>query len=193
MVRRVLIGVALVAVVAGLWLWWPRGGPERPATLRSEGTSALYSLIDSRQRDAAPLTVPEVFGPSTAQLGALKRSAAEELTDCAAALNGVVAPGCTQALRAQYGGAAVAGEFVIFNLPDGRAADALVAALGKDGFVRQTGDFDSAHSWAQVRAMGHYVTVSWVGPVTAGADLTEPQVALDGLTKIVQSRVVNAS
>ncbi|MFI6319114.1 hypothetical protein ACIBG8_16415 [Nonomuraea sp. NPDC050556] len=188
-----LIGVALVAVAAGLWLWWPRGGPDRPATLRSEGTSALYSLIDSRERDASPLTVSEVFGPGTASLGALTRGDAEELTDCGEALDGVSAPGCTQALRARYAGGAAAGEFVIFNLPDGRAADALVAALGKDGFVRRTADFDTGRSWAQVRAMGHYVTVSWVGPVAAGADLTGPQVALDGLTRIVQSRVVNAS
>lgn len=194
--RRVLIPVAAVALSAAAvaaWAWWPSGGSQRPATLRSEPTSALYALIDSRQRDAAPLTVAEVFAPATQRLGALERVAAEELTDCAEALEGVSAAGCTQALRARYAGPSAEGEFVIFNLPDGRSADALVGALAKDGFVRQTAAFDAARSWAQVRAMGHYVTVSWVGPVNEGTDLTGPQVALDGLAKIVQTRVVNAS
>lgn len=194
-VRIVLIGAGLALVVAGAFAWFLSGGEvAKPATFRGEPTSALYSLIDSRERDTAPLTLTEVFGPATQQLGALTRAGTAELTDCADALDGVSAPGCTQVVRGAYTSAAVAGEFLIFNLPDGRAANALVAGLGKDGFVRQAAAFDAARSWAQVRAIGHFVTVSWVGPVgdAARPDLTQPQVALDGLGHVLQNRVVNA-
>lgn len=194
---RVAVPVAAaVVLLAGGAAWLvTRGGPDRPATFRGEPTSALYSLIDSRGRDAAPLTAGEVFTGATQRLGDLTRGATEELTDCGDALSGTEAPGCTQALRATYTGPSVAGQFVIFNLPDGRAADALVTALGKDGFVERAADFDATRSWAQARALGHYVTVSWVGPkdATTKVDLTQPQVALDGLAKVVQARVVNAT
>ncbi|WP_327085764.1 hypothetical protein OIE66_25880 [Nonomuraea sp. NBC_01738] len=188
------VAVLVVAAAAGATWLLTRGGPSRPAVFRAEPTSALYGLIDSRQGDAAPLTLAEVFAPATQRLGDLVRGEGEELSDCDDALTGAEAPGCTQALRAAYQGPSAAGQFVIFNLPDGRSADALVAALGKEGFLRQAAGFDAAHSWAQARALGHYVTVSWVGPVRAGAkvDLTQPQLALDGLTRVVQSRVVNA-
>jgi hypothetical protein len=94
----------------------------------------------------------------------------------------------------------MAGQFVIFNLGDGRAADALVAALRKDGFVRQDIAFEAAGSRAQARAMGHYVTVSWVGGtapaqdvVTAPAqELVTALVALDGLGRVVQGRIIAA-
>ncbi|MEU7744855.1 hypothetical protein [Nonomuraea sp. NPDC049158] len=189
------LGVALVAVLAvGGWMLFLR--PQaRPSTFRGEPTSALYSLIDSRQRDAAPLTVDEVFTPATETLGGLRRASAEQLADCGDALWGASAAGCTQALRATYTGESGAGQFVIFNLTDGRAADALVKALSKDGFVRQAVPFDAVRSRAQARALGHYVTVAWVGPVRPGetGDLVSQLVALDGLGHIIQKRVVDAT
>ncbi|MFI9551712.1 hypothetical protein [Nonomuraea endophytica] len=193
---RVAVPVAVLIVLAAALAAWflTRGGPVRPATFRGEPTSAMYTAIDSRQSDAAPLTTEEVFPPATAKLGELTRGAAEQLDDCADALAGPEAAGCSQALRATYTGPAVNGQFVIFNLPDGRAADALVSALGKEGFLEQAVAFDTARSWAQARALGHYVTVSWVGPAAEGArvDLTQSQVALDTLARVVQSRVIKA-
>jgi hypothetical protein len=189
------VGVAALAVagVAG-WLWFGRTQP-RPSTFQGEPTSAMYSLIDTRQSDAAPLTVNEVFAPDTATLGSLRRESAEQLTDCADVLVGASAPGCTQVLRATYAGGTAAGEFVIFNLADGRAANALVAALSKDGFVRQAVPFDPAHSRAQARALGHYVTVAWAGPVQPGAtaDLMPDLLALDQLGHVIQKRVIAAT
>ncbi|MDR8409538.1 hypothetical protein MTP10_12400 [Nonomuraea sp. 3-1Str] len=197
--RRLIVAPAAVAglavVAAGAWLWLGRDQP-RPAALRSERTSALYSVIDSRQADARPLTVDEVFTAGTATLGTLRRVSAEQLDDCEDALWGVSAAGCTQALRATYEGPqGVAGQFVIFNLADGRAADALVAALGKNGFVRPAASFDAARSRAAARAMGHYVTVSWVGTSEGGkgADLVSALISLDRLGHVVQSRVVAAA
>ena len=48
---------------------------------------------------------------------------------------------------------------------------------------------------AEARALGHYVGVSWVGAVegAAGGDLVEPLIALDGLSSVVQSRVLDAT
>ena len=68
-------------------------------------------------------------------------------------------------------------------------------ALSKDGFVRQAVPFDAEHSRAQARALGHYVTVAWAGPVRPGQteDLVSQLVALDGLGHIVQTRVVAAT
>ncbi|SEG83388.1 hypothetical protein SAMN05444920_105190 [Nonomuraea solani] len=197
--RRLLISIVAVVVVlavAGWWFLWP--DPPRPATLRAEPTSAFYAAIDSRQNDAAPLTLQEVFTPATQNLGGMTLAGSQAYTDCDEVLWGVSAAGCTQALRASYKGGAMAGQFVIFNLGDGRAADALVSALGKDGFVRQQDVvFEAAGSSAQVRAMGHYVTVSWAGataPVQQKApDLTTALVALDGLGRVVQSRIVAAT
>ncbi|MFG1680250.1 hypothetical protein ACGFNP_08750 [Nonomuraea sp. NPDC049269] len=189
------LGAAVLAVLAvGSWLLFLRPQP-RPATFRGEPTSALYSLIDSRQRDAAPLTVGEVFTPATETLGPLRRESAEQLADCDDALWGASAAGCTQALRATYAGGSGAGQFVIFNLTDGRAANALVKALAKDGFVRQAVPFDAEHSRAQARALGHYVTVAWAGPVRPGeaGDLMSQLLALDGLGHIIQKRVVAAT
>ncbi|MEV0199421.1 hypothetical protein [Nonomuraea sp. NPDC050691] len=199
MPRRLTVTLAAVAglavAAAGAWFWL--GGEEpRPASLRTERTSALYSVIDSRQADSQPLTVDEVFTAGTATLGTLRRVSAERLDDCEAALWGATPAGCTQALRATYEGpAGVAGQFVIFNLADGRAADALVTALAKDGFVRPAVSLDAAHSRAAVRAMGHYVTVSWAGMPTGrgGTDLVATLIELDKLGKVVQSRVVAAT
>ncbi|WP_084956536.1 hypothetical protein [Thermoactinospora rubra] len=194
MSRRLVVALLLaaVAVAAGVaWLAFGRSGPPRPAAFAGEPTSAMYSPIDTRAADPRPLTVAEVFGQ--ARVGSLVRGETAEFADCAEVLDGVSAPGCTQALRAVYGGGPVAGQFVVFNMPDGRAADALVAALGRDGFVRQAAPFDAARSRAQVRALGHYVTVSWIGPVSGSPDLSDPHVHLDGLAaKAIQARVVAA-
>lgn len=189
-----LVAAALAVLAGGAWLWFGRDLP-RPAALRAEPTSALYALVDSRQADAAPVTVAEIFTPGTQTIGGMTRTAVEELADCDDALWGTAAPGCTQALRATYRGPAVAGQFVIFNLPDGRAADALVAALREDGFVRQATPFDATRSRAEVRALGHYVTVSWLGALTAerGTDLVQPLIALDALGNAIQARVLAAT
>ncbi|WP_113698663.1 hypothetical protein [Nonomuraea lactucae] len=197
MPRRLAVPLAavtgLAVLAAGAWLWFGRERP-RPASFRGEPTSALYSVIDSRQADAAPLRLEEVFTSAGQTLGTLRRESAEELADCDDALWGASAAGCTQALRATYTGpSGTAGQFVIFNLPDGRAADALVDALAGDGFVRQAVPFDAAHSRAAARALGHYVTVSWAGASGPGADLVTSLIALDGLGRVVQSRVLAAT
>ncbi|WP_219472169.1 hypothetical protein [Nonomuraea rhizosphaerae] len=189
------VGAAALAVAAvGGWLWLGRAEP-RPSAFQGEPTSAMYALINERQSDAAPLTLDEVFTADTATLGPLRRESAEQLTDCDEALWGASATGCTQALRATYSGEAGAGQFVIFNLADGRAADALVSALSRSGFVRQAVPFDAAHSRAQARALGHYVTVAWAGPVRPEqpADLVPQLLALDRLGHVVQQRVIAAT
>jgi hypothetical protein len=180
-------------------LWLGREQP-RPTTFHAEPTSAFYTAIDTRQNDAAPLTLQEVFTQDGKTLGKMSLVATREFTDCGEALWGATAPGCTQALQATYQGGAMAGQFVIFNLGDQRAADALVAALRKDGFVRQDIAFEATGSRAQARAMGHYVTVSWVGGTAPAQDLvTAPAqelvtalVALDGLGRVVQGRIIAA-
>jgi hypothetical protein len=196
MSRRVLLSVAALVLVVGLgvagWLWFGAETP-RPSALRAESTSAFYAAIDSRQSDAAPLTPDEVFPASSETLGTLKRVAADAFTDCSELLVGASAEGCTQALRATYKGGSLAGQFVIFNLADGKAADALVAALRQDAFVRQDIPFDVKGSSAQVRAMGHYVTVSWVGGKASAQDLVTALIALDGLGRVVQDRIVAAT
>ncbi|AQZ64757.1 hypothetical protein BKM31_27810 [[Actinomadura] parvosata subsp. kistnae] len=202
--RRLLVIAAVIIVAAavgvGGWLWLGREQP-RPATFHAEPTSAFYAAIDSRQNDASPLTLQEVFTPATKTLGKLSLTATRQYTDCDEALWGVTTTGCTQALQATYQGGSMAGQFVIFNLADGRAADALVAALRKDGFVRQDVAFEAAGSRAQARAMGHYVTVSWVGATapaedqatTSVQDQVTALVALDGLGRVVQGRIVAAT
>ncbi|MFB4275022.1 hypothetical protein ACBJ59_06955 [Nonomuraea sp. MTCD27] len=195
MSRRVLLpivfaGVAVVAVAGWLWL---RGEDPRPAAFHAEPTSAFYAAIETRQNDAAPLTLQEVFTPAARSLGSLTLEATREFTECDEVLWGATAAGCTQALQATYRGGSMVGQFVIFNLGDGRAADALVAALRKDGFVRQEVAFDPAGSRAQARAMGHYVTVSWVGGPAPAQDLVTALVSLDGLGRVVQGRIVAAT
>lgn len=194
--RRVVVGAAVVAgaVAVGVAGWlWLRPEEPRPAAFHGEPTSAFYAAVDSRQADGAPLTAQEVFAPGTETLGALRRTSTEQYTDCDDLLWGVSADGCTQALRTVYEGNGQVGQFVIFNLADGRAADALVTALGKDGFVRQDATFDPARSRAQARAMGHYVTVSWAGGTASADDLVTALVALDGLGRVVQNRILAAT
>ncbi|MEV0390860.1 hypothetical protein [Nonomuraea sp. NPDC050643] len=191
LVSSVVVAVVVVVAVAG-WVWLRREDP-RPATFHAEPTSAFYAAIDTRQSDAAPLTLQEVFTPATQTLGAMRLESTQAYTDCDEVLWGASAAGCTQALQGTFKGATVAGQFVIFNLGDGRAADALVAALGKDGFVRQGITFEPARSRAQARAMGHYVTVSWAGGTASPQELVGALIALDSLGKVVQGRVVAAT
>ncbi|MEW9548576.1 hypothetical protein [Nonomuraea sp. NPDC050783] len=190
MIPVVVANVLVIAAVC--WLWLRRDDP-RPASFHGESTSAFYAAVDTREKDRAPLTSQEVFTAAGQALGAMRREEAREFADCDEVLWGVSAAGCTQALRATYRGGALAGQFVIFNLSDGRAADALVAALGRDGFVRQGVLFDAVASRAQARALGHYVTVSWAGGAAHEQELAAALVALDGIGHVVQSRIVAAT
>lgn len=201
--RRVLIPVlvALVALAAATAYLFLRGDGPRPGVFAGERTSAQYAVIDTAALDPTPLTVAEVLGPQTTTLVSggvtMVRGSSGLLDDCGEMLAGVAAEGCTQVLHAAYTSAdrTVAGQFLLFNLTDGRAADALVSALGSSGFVRQTVAFDAARSRAQARALGHFVTVSWVGPAGGGDhDLVHPQIALDGLARaVVADRVIAAT
>jgi hypothetical protein len=196
---------AAVVAAAGTASWWllREEAGVRPATFRSELNTAHYAPIATRALDPEPLTAAEVFPTGQVASGGvtLTGGGPESLADCASAVWGsaeTAVAGCTQALRTGYTSAdgRVAGQFLIFNLADAAAADRLVAALGRDGFVRPASGlpetFDGARGWAQARALGHYVTVSWVAPARpgAGADLTHPQLAVDGLSFAVQQRLV---
>ncbi|TDC06437.1 hypothetical protein E1267_16380 [Nonomuraea longispora] len=195
MSRRLVISVAIVGVVviAAAGWWWLRRDAPRPSTFHAEPTSAFYAAIDDRKNDATPLTPQEVFTSSVKTVGDMRLESTQQFTDCDDVLWGASASGCTQALQAVYKGDSTAGQFVIFNMADGRAADALVSALGADGFVRQGIPFQAAGSRAQARAMGHYVTVSWVGGSAPAQELIAALVALDGLGRVVQDRVVAAT
>ncbi|MFE3447852.1 hypothetical protein ACFXJ8_02870 [Nonomuraea sp. NPDC059194] len=203
MPRRVLIPIlaALVALAAAAAFVFLRGDGPRAAVFAGEPTSAQYAVIDTAVLDPAPLTEAEVLGPATATLTSggvsMVRESAALLTDCGEVMWGAQAAGCTQVVRAAYTSAdrTVAGEFFLFNLADGRAADALVSELRTSGFVRQAATFDVSRSRAQARALGHFVTVSWVGPVGGGKpDLAHPQIALDGLGRtVISARVIAAT
>ncbi|TDC82368.1 hypothetical protein E1292_50315 [Nonomuraea deserti] len=182
----------MVALAVGGW-WWLRRDEPRPSAFHAEPTSAFYAAIDDRKNDAAPLTPQEVFTSAVKTVGDMRLESTQQFTDCDDVLWGASASGCTQALQGAYKGDLAAGQFVIFNMSDGRAADALVSALGEDGFVRQGIAFEAAGSRAQARAMGHYVTVSWVGGSAPAQELLAALVALDGLGRVVQDRVVAAA
>ncbi|WP_406316896.1 hypothetical protein OHA77_06780 [Streptosporangium sp. NBC_01639] len=194
-----------LVVIAGAAFLWLRDGQDapRPATLRSEPTTAHYAPIAARAADPEPLTVAEMFPAGSVTSGqiTLMSEGTETLTDCASAVWGSAedaVAGCTQVLRARYASpdGRVSGQFVIFNLADSAAADRLVAAFGNGGFVRQApgtpAGFDASRSWAQARALGHYATVSWVAPVgqASQVDLTYPQVAVDSLSLVIQRRLL---
>ncbi|MEU4403192.1 hypothetical protein AB0F88_01640 [Streptosporangium sp. NPDC023963] len=203
--RKWIIIVVLAGVAgSGAFLWLGNEPAPRAAVLRAESGTAHYAPIATRVLDPRPLTVAEMFpGPSvSAGTTRLALRNTETLADCAEAVWGSAGDalgGCTQVLRARYetGDGAVSGQFLIFNLADSAAADRLVAALKTGGFVRPAPDtpdgFDGSRSWAQVRGLGHYVTVSWVAPVVPGSkvDLTYPQVAVDGLGLVIQRRLVS--
>ncbi|MFF5107659.1 hypothetical protein [Streptosporangium sp. NPDC000509] len=220
--RKWIIIVVLAGVAGvGAFLWLGDEPVPRAAVLRAEPGTAHYAPIATRDLDPEPLTVAEMFPAPSVSAGTTKLAlkATETLADCAEAVWGSAQDalgGCTQVLRARYEteDGAVSGQFLIFNLADSAAADRLVAALkgdGGDGFVRPAPDtpdgFDGSRSWAQVRGLGHYVTVSWVAPVAGGStaragagesgedgegrvDLTYPQVAMDGLGLVIQRRLV---
>ncbi|MEU8199690.1 hypothetical protein [Streptosporangium sp. NPDC049046] len=220
--RKWIIIVVLAGVAGvGAFLWLGDEPAPRAAVLRAEPGTAHYAPIATRDLDPQPLTVAEMFPAPSVSAGTTKLAlkATETLADCAEAVWGSAQDalgGCTQVLRARYEteDGAVSGQFLIFNLADSAAADRLVAALkgdGGDGFVRPAPDtpdgFDGSRSWAQVRGLGHYVTVSWVAPVAGGStaragageggeggegrvDLTYPQVAMDGLGLVIQRRLV---
>jgi hypothetical protein len=125
----------------------------------------------------------------------LTRGAVTEAADCGGAVWGSApVAGCSQVLRAVYSSPGLSGQFLIFNLPDGAAADALAAAFQKDAFVRLApGQPAVDGGWAQVRALGHFVTVSWIAPVgDAKPDLTAGLLALDSAGRFVQDRVLQA-
>ncbi|MEU4834944.1 hypothetical protein [Streptosporangium sp. NPDC023615] len=209
---RMWIAAAVLAVVAGggAYLWLGGGPGPRAAVLRAEPGTAHYAPIATRALDPRPLTVAELFARPTVSAGTtrLALKGTEELADCAEAAWGSARDalgGCTQALRARYEteDGEVWGQFLIFNLADSAAADRLVTALEGEGFVlpapgTPAGSGDP-QGWAQVRALGHLVTVSWVAPTAPAAqdapegrpDLTYPQVALDGLSLVIQRRLVS--
>ena len=209
--RTLIVACAAVVVLAGgataFLKLHDEEGP-RPGVYRGERTSAMYAPIATRRLDPAPLTEQEVFGPGGGSLTAagvtLARRSVTVSADCSTAVwgSGPVAAvaGCTQVLRGVYATGGISGQFQIFNLPDGDAANGLVAALDHNGtgFLKLAPDqpesFDAGRSWAQVRALGHYVTVSWAGPVgDERVDPTGAVLALDGLGGVVQGRVIAAS
>ncbi|MEV4090995.1 hypothetical protein [Streptosporangium saharense] len=203
--RKWIVAAVVVLLAAGgvVAFLWSRAEEvtRRPATFRAERTTAHYEPIATRAADPDPLTVAEIFPTGSVSAGGttLASQGNEELTDCASAVWGTAreaVAGCTQVLRARYatGDGLVLGQFVIFNLADSAAADRLVDALGHNGFVRPaaTDGFQGSTGWAQARALGHYVTVSWVAPApNAGkVDLTFPQVAVDSPSLLIQHRLV---
>jgi hypothetical protein len=216
MSARVWIAVASLVLLVGagaalFTLTRPETGPS-PAVFRGERTSALYAPIASRRSDPRPLTVAEVFGPASARLTAegvtVERRGTEASADCAGALWGsgatAAVSGCAQVVRAGYTSpdGRLSGQYAVFDLPDGAAADRLVAALDpahRGGFLRlapgQPASFDPARSRAQARALGHFVVVNWVGASggPGAADLVYPQIALDTLGGFAQRRVLDAA
>ncbi|MFC4532894.1 hypothetical protein [Sphaerisporangium dianthi] len=215
MPSRMLITVAVAGALAGVgalvfFVTRPETGPA-PGKVRAERTSALYAPIASRRDDPRPLSEAEVFGPAatTSSSGAImRRRQVTVSSDCSQALWGsgptAAAAGCAQVVRASFASAdgGVSGQYAVFDMPDGGSADRLVDALGAragEGFLRlapgQPASFDAGHSRAEVRALGHFVVVNWVGPVgdEGRADLTLPQVALEALGGFVQRRVLAAS
>lgn len=193
----------MLLVAAGV-VWLTAGDPPRPEVFRGEPTTDFYAPIGTREQDPEPLAARVLFAADRLTSGQVElvRRGTEELADCADAVWGAAVDavaGCTQALRAHYAtpDGSVAAQSVVFNLPDGAAADRLVAALGPGGgFVRQAPDlpegFDGARGWAQARALGHYVAVSWVAPVggTGRIDLTAHQIALNAVTRALHDRIV---
>ncbi|GAA1514865.1 hypothetical protein GCM10009677_55130 [Sphaerisporangium rubeum] len=210
---RLWVVVAAVVVLAGggvaaFVLTRPETGPS-PAVYRGEPTSALYEPIATRAAGSRPLTVQEVF--TTEEVRAegvtMARRGTEASDDCGSALwgSGVAeaASGCARVVRAGYesGDGRVCGQYAVFDLPDGAAADRLVAALEparRGGFLRPAPGpacLDAAHSRAQARALGHFVVVNWVGAATGAGevDLAFPQLALESLAGFAQRRVLEAA
>ncbi|GII90376.1 hypothetical protein [Sinosporangium siamense] len=211
MLRRsslvVLVTVVVLAAAGGVAFWLLSGGEDRPGVYRGEFTTAIYAPISTRAADGKPLSLIEVFGEDTRRLAVaggrspLRQGTSAVVDDCGDAVWGEgveeVLDGCSQMLKAAYTSedGKTAGEFFIFNMASAEGADLLVKAMHDRAFVRRETGFDASRSSAQARSMGHYVTVSWVGPVggTGRVDLAAEQVALDRLGQVVQARVVNAA
>jgi hypothetical protein len=202
-------GALVAAGVVAFVLSRPQTGPS-PARFHGEPTSALYAPISTRAADPRPLDEREVFGRAALSSSGvtMERRQVAVSADCAGALWGsgpaAAVAGCSRVVRAGFTSSdgSVSGQYAVFDMPDGAAADRLVAALDPrdgDGFLElapgQPASFDAGHSRAEVRALGHFVVVNWVGPVAdaGGADLTYPQLALEGLGAFVQRRVLLAA
>ncbi|GAA0413005.1 hypothetical protein [Acrocarpospora corrugata] len=102
--------------------------------------------------------------------------------------------GCSQVVRAVFSEDGVSGQFAIFNMADSAAAGLLVKAFEKGAFLKvMPGQPAVDGGSAQVRALGHFVVVSWVAPVgDERPDLTEPLLALDSVSQFVQGRLLAA-
>lgn len=208
---RIVLSVAGVLAVTGAVLFIlvrPETGLS-PARFRGERTSALYAPIATRAADPLPLSEQEVFGrPSVTAAGVtMERRQVTVSADCSEALWGsgptAAVTGCAKVVRGGFTSSdgSVSGQYTVFDMADGASADRLVTALDPkdgDGFLRlapgQPPSFDAAHSRAEVRALGHFAVVNWVGPVgdEGRADLTFHQLALDSLGGFVQRRVLAA-
>jgi hypothetical protein len=214
MLSRTWIAVAVVGVLAGagailVVTLRPETGPS-PATFRGERTSALYDPIATRAKDPRPVGEQEVFGQAAKLASAgvtMERRQVTVSADCAAALWGSgptsAVTGCARVVRASFASSdgGVSGQYAVFDMADAASADRLVTALDPKngaGFLRlapgQPQSFDAGHSRAEVRALGHFAVINWVGPVgdVGRADLVFPQLALETLGGFVQQRVLSA-
>ncbi|WP_214104402.1 hypothetical protein [Acrocarpospora catenulata] len=141
------------------------------------------------------MTQGEVFAQESVGTGgvSMRRGQVTESGDCAGAVWGS-APlaGCTQVLRAVYAADGVSGQFAIFNLADSAAADRLATAFAREAFVRVApGQPQVDGGSAQVRALGHYVVVSWVAALgDETPDLTDPLLAVDSISRFLQTRLL---
>ncbi|WP_459799153.1 hypothetical protein [Herbidospora sp. RD11066] len=184
MMRVVALPVLLAVVLTAC-----AGGDDdghRPGTVRAEVSSAIYAPIARQQVDAAPLTEQEVFPAAT--LGAMKKESVTVSADCAAAV-GTGVDGCTQVVRALFRGPELVGQVAVFNLADVAASDAFVNRFKEELFLTPLASENGGT--AMVRAMGHFVSVSWVSADgDARPDLAEPLAALDLASRFVQARIL---
>ncbi len=159
---------------------------DRPGTVRAEISSAIYAPIAQQKADAAPLTEQEVF-PAPA-LGVMKKESVSLTANCAAAV-GADVDGCSQVVRGLFRGPELVGQVAVFNLGDVAQADALVHRFREELFLTPLAS--ERAGTAMVRAMGHFVAVSWVSAEgDARPDLAEPLAALDLASRFVQARIL---
>ncbi|WP_169807411.1 hypothetical protein [Herbidospora cretacea] len=189
MMRVMALAVLLAASAASAGCAGTGDG-HRPATVRAEVSSAIYAPIAQARADAAPLTEQEVF--PAAALGAMKKESVALTADCAAVV-GADVEGCSQVVRALFRGPEVVGQVAVFNLADVAGADALVQRFKQELFLTPLATEDAGT--AMVRAMGHFVSVSWVSAEgdarrADGPDLAEPLAALDQASRFVQARIL---
>ncbi|WP_285579868.1 hypothetical protein [Herbidospora sp. NBRC 101105] len=184
MMRAVpVLAPVLVMVLAGCS---GAEGVARPGTVRAEISSAIYAPIEQQRVDAAPLTEQEVF--PAAALGVMKKESVSLTADCGAAVAADV-DGCTQVVRGLFRGPELVGQVAVFNLGDVAQADALVHRFREELFLTPLAS--ERAGTAMVRAMGHFVAVSWVSAEgDAKPDLAEPLAALDQASRFVQARIL---